>query len=118
MTLPREDTPEGNELIAVIVEAATGAARAEGLDPPAARRVATAITDRLRQELGTMRVYIPAPSREARDQAILAGLANGDNRQTVANRVGVSVGTVDRVVRRRRNKLRDQDGFAPENWLL
>jgi Mor family transcriptional regulator len=117
VTLPREDTPEGNELIAAIVEAATGAARAEGLDPPAARRVATAITDRLRREMGGSRVYIPAPSREARDQAILAGLANGDNRRTVANRVGVSVGTVDRVARRR-GRSQEPDDFAPKDWLL
>ena len=118
--MPRPDCAgEGEEVISVIVAAATTAATAEGLDHRAAHRLAAAITDRLRRELGTLRVYIPAPSRAARDRAILAGLAAGDSRQAIASRVGVDVKTVYRVERRRQQQnLRERTGLATADWLL
>lgn len=110
---------EGEDVIAVIISAATVAARAEGLPATAAQRLAKAICDRLRRELGTLRVYVPAPDRSARDRAILAGLANGDSRQAIANRVGVDVKTVYRVERRRQQQnLRERTGLATADWLL
>ena len=116
--MPRPDCAgEGEEVISVIVAAATTAATAEGLDHRAAHRLAAAITDRLRRELGTLRVYIPAPSRAARDRAILAGLANGDSRQAIANRVGVHVTTVDRIARRHQ-AARQRAGMGPAEWVL
>lgn len=108
---------DGDAVLAVIVAAATTAATAEGLDHRAAHRLAAAITDRLRRELGTLRVYIPAPSRAARDRAILAGLANGDSRQAIASRVGVHVTTVDRIARRHQ-AARQRAGMGPAEWVL
>lgn len=108
---------DGDAVLAVIVAAATTAATAEGLDHRAAHRLAAAITDRLRRELGTLRVYIPAPSRAARDRAILAGLANGDSRQAIANRVGVHVNTVHNIARRHQ-KHKQRLGIGTEEWVL
>ena len=122
MTAAEVSSGDGDAILAVIVAAATTAATAEGLDHRAAHRLAAAITDRLRRELGTLRVYIPAPSRAARDRAILAGLANGDSRQAIANRVGVHVTTVDRIARRhqaeRAKNRRAHTGLGPAEWVL
>lgn len=107
----------GDLIITVILAAATAAARAEGLDQRSATRLAASITDRLRRELGTARVYIPAPSRAARDRAILAGLAQGDSRQAIAARIGVHVTTVDRVARRHQG-ARQRAGMGPAEWVL
>lgn len=108
----------GDDVLAVIISAATLAARAEGLPIPAAQRLAKAICDRLRRELGTLRVYVPAPDRTARDRAILAGLAAGDGRVVVAARVGVHPSTVDRVARRNQERRRQGDGLGPAGWGL
>jgi hypothetical protein len=109
---------EGEDVIAIIVSAATLAARAEGLPVPAAQRLAKAICDRLRRELGTLRVYVPAPDRSARDRAILAGLAAGDKREAIAARVGVHPSTVDRVAKRQQERRRQGDGLGPAGWGL
>ena len=108
-----------DDVLAVIVDAALLAARAEGLTVPAAQRLAAKICEKLRRELGTLRVYVPAPGRAARDRAILAGRLAGDSRATIAARVGVSLDTVDRVVRRQTQKRRPPgNGLAPEGWGL
>jgi len=109
---------EGEDVIAVIISAATVAARAEGLPATAAQRLAKAICDRLRRELGTLRVYVPAPDRSARDRAILAGLAAGEGRAVIAARVGVHPTTVDRVARRHQARRHQGDGLGPAGWGL
>lgn len=117
MTAAEVSSGDGDAILAVIVAAATTAATAEGLDHRAAHRLAAAITDRLRRELGTLRVYIPAPSRAARDRAILAGLAAGEGRAVIAARVGVHPTTVDRVARRHQRPPQ-RHGFGPAEWSL
>lgn len=68
-----------------------------------ARQTAEQLLDGISREYGCERIYVPAPSKAARDRAILAGLASGDSRAAVARRCGVSVATVARVQARHRN---------------
>lgn len=99
-------------LLDTLARAVRDAARAEGLTPAAARTLADRICDAIRREHGGTRPYIAAPSRAARDRAILAGIAAGDPAPTIAARVGVSEATVKRLRRTRRT------GLAPEGWTL
>ena len=108
----------GADVLAVIISAATLAARAEGLPVQAAHRLAQAVCDRLRREFGALRVYVPAPDRSARDRAILTGLAAGESRGDIAHRVGVHPTTVDRVARRHQARRHQGDGLGPAGWGL
>jgi hypothetical protein len=104
-----------DDLHAFLRRSAQALAGIEGLERPLLRRLADHLYLALQREYPAQRIYIPAPSRGARDRAILVGLASGDSREAVARRVGVHPSTVDRVRRRTRPS---GPGMAPEEWAL
>lgn len=105
---------DGNEALEAILDAALLAAQAEGIGTEAAKRLAERMCDHIRRRYGTARLYIPAPSRAARDQAILAAVASGEDYSTIAARIGVHARTVQRVHQRHRQRR----SLAPAEWEL
>lgn len=103
-----------DDILAAIVDAAAVAAAAEGLSDTSAHRIARAICERLQRDYGTATIYVPARSREARDRAILVGLAAGEPASEIARRVGVHQSTVLRV----RQRHQQRRSIAPDGWEL
>lgn len=104
---------DSEELLMVMASAAMTAAQREGIDQASAQRLVSAVYQSLRRHYGCERVYIPAMDKSARDRAILAGLAVGENKTTIAKRVGVHPRTVARVAQRRARR-----SIAPSDWEL
>lgn len=104
-----------SDLLAVITAATLAAARGESLPTSTAQRLAKSICRRVCCEFGASRVYVPALDHQARDLAILAGLACGDTQSEIAARVGIHPSTVGRVAKRHR---RQGDGLGPSGWGL
>ena len=101
-----------SDVLTAITETAVSSAMVEGLERARAERVGRLICEHIQRDFGTTRVYIPAANRDARDRAILAGLAQGDTPTAIARRVGVSKSTVYRL------KRRQPRGLAPDDWVL
>lgn len=85
---------------------------ATGLHESISMQWSVLITDHLRKRLGTQHVYIPAPSRAARDASIYRDY-NGSNAADVCQRHGVSRTSMHRICAEQRALRRSISPVSP-----
>jgi Mor family transcriptional regulator len=80
-------------MLAVLLDASEQRSGADGA------KIATFVDETLRANFGTERVYVPAPSREGRNQGIREAVVTGRSVAEVAREHGLTTKTVRRIAR-------------------
>ena len=100
----------------------TSLAAESGLTADSAKSLAARLISKVRETFGCERIYVQAASREARNLDILADHDCGLPRRKIAEKHGISLSTVDRIVGRHRLPTRPPTqgrGLARDDrWLI